>query len=172
MFRFWPWLYTDKSQNFPKVFIQYFRRIFEFPSWIIWCSNSEFRTIEVSCQHFFLDSADVVFITFSICILYGLNSACKHNASNDQAEASGYTDVGDGCWRRNVLATTLRCWWRFWPSSFNFSVRHGYPKDVKHIEIPSPTPENCHQHLSRPLLQTLTLWLCFGIGIHGPPGNL
>ena len=21
----------------------------------------------------------------------------------------GYIDVGDGCWRRNVLATTLRC---------------------------------------------------------------
>ena len=44
--------------------MQCFRRIFKFPSWIIWCSNSEFRTIEVSCQHFFLDSADVVFITF------------------------------------------------------------------------------------------------------------
>ena len=26
----------------------------------------------------------------------------------------GYIDVGDGCWRRNVLTTTLRCWWRFW----------------------------------------------------------
>ena len=23
---------------------------------------------------------------------------------------SGYIDVGDGCWRRNVLVTTLRCW--------------------------------------------------------------
>ena len=22
----------------------------------------------------------------------------------------GYIDVGDGCWRRNVLVTTLRCW--------------------------------------------------------------
>ena len=22
----------------------------------------------------------------------------------------GYIDVGDGCWRHNVLATTLRCW--------------------------------------------------------------
>ena len=22
----------------------------------------------------------------------------------------GYIDVGDGCWRRNVLTTTLRCW--------------------------------------------------------------
>jgi len=25
----------------------------------------------------------------------------------------GYIDVGDGCWRRKVLVTTLRCWWRF-----------------------------------------------------------
>ena len=23
---------------------------------------------------------------------------------------SGYIDVDDGCWRRNVLVTTLRCW--------------------------------------------------------------
>ena len=28
---------------------------------------------------------------------------------------NSYIDVGDGCWRRNVLVTTLRCWWRFWP---------------------------------------------------------
>ena len=27
--------------------------------------------------------------------------------------SEGYIDVGDGCWRRNVLGTTLRCWWRF-----------------------------------------------------------
>ena len=27
----------------------------------------------------------------------------------------GNIDVGDGCWRRNVLVTTIRCWWRFWP---------------------------------------------------------
>ena len=32
-------------------------------------------------------------------------------------------DVGDGCWRRNVLGTTLRCWWQFWPlSSPTFSI--------------------------------------------------
>ena len=27
----------------------------------------------------------------------------------------GYIDVGDGCWRRNVFVTIIRCWWRFWP---------------------------------------------------------
>ena len=27
----------------------------------------------------------------------------------------GYIDVGDGCLRRNVLVTILRCWWGFWP---------------------------------------------------------
>ena len=37
----------------------------------------------------------------------------------------GYIDVGDGCWRRNVLVKILRCWWRFrlylltWPSGTN-----------------------------------------------------
>ena len=33
------------------------------------------------------------------------------------------------------------------PLSFNMSVGHQHPKDVTNNEIPSPTPENCHQHL-------------------------
>ena len=24
----------------------------------------------------------------------------------------GYIDIGDGCWRRFMLVTDLRCWWR------------------------------------------------------------
>ena len=27
----------------------------------------------------------------------------------------GYIDVGDRCWRQNVLVTTIRCLWQFWP---------------------------------------------------------
>ena len=26
----------------------------------------------------------------------------------------GYIDVGDGCWWRNVLVTSWRCWWPIW----------------------------------------------------------
>ena len=33
----------------------------------------------------------------------------------------GYIDVGDGCWRRNVLVTILRFCWRFWPFSSSTS---------------------------------------------------
>ena len=29
----------------------------------------------------------------------------------------GYIDVGDGCWRRNVLVTNIRCWWQLWSFS-------------------------------------------------------
>ena len=29
-------------------------------------------------------------------------------------DSVGYIDIGNGCWRRNELVTTLRCWWRFW----------------------------------------------------------
>ena len=25
-------------------------------------------------------------------------------------DSYGYIDVGDGCWRRNVLMTAFRCW--------------------------------------------------------------
>ena len=51
------------------------------------------------------------------------------------------TDV----WRWNVLVTTLRCWWQFWPfssptSSIVYgSVGHQHSKDVINIE-------NSHQH--------------------------
>ena len=31
--------------------------------------------------------------------------------SKELAEYPGYIDVGDGCWRPNVLVTSLRCWW-------------------------------------------------------------
>ena len=72
---------------------------------------------------------------------------------------SGYIDIGDGCWSRNVLATTLRYWWRFWPFSstrtsnnqrpkipsiFNFLNQHS--KIVTNIWKLSPT-STCHQHL-------------------------
>ena len=49
---------------------------------------------------------------------------------------------------------------------------HQYRNSVTNTRQMLPTPENCHQHLGRPIFQTLTLWLCFGIGIHGPSGNL
>jgi len=62
---------------------------------------------------------------------------------------SGYIDVGDGCWRRNVLATTLRCWWRFkslssrlYFLSSHISVENQHSKDFTNTEILSPTPRN------------------------------
>ena len=64
---------------------------------------------------------------------------------------NGYIAVGDGCWRRNVLVTTLRCWWPFWsflpPASTIFDTSDGHQdsKDVIMIEIQTPTSKNCHQ---------------------------
>ena len=46
---------------------------------------------------------------------------------------NGYIDVGDGCWRQNLLATTLRSWWRFCPCSSPTSM--------------SPSRSACHRHL-------------------------
>ena len=49
----------------------------------------------------------------------------------------GYIDVGNWCWRRNMLATILRCCWQFWPflspTSSIFS----------HWRL---TSKNCHQN--------------------------
>ena len=57
----------------------------------------------------------------------------------------GRIDVGDGCWRRNLLVTILRVCWRFWPLSLNISIGNQHPKDVTKILILSPTFLNCHQ---------------------------
>ena len=49
----------------------------------------------------------------------------------------GYTDVGDGCWRRNLLVTTLRYWWRFWPVSSPISkFCYQHPKIAINIKSP------------------------------------
>ena len=57
----------------------------------------------------------------------------KNNKQN------GYIDVGDECWRRNMLVTTIRCWWRFWPfwSPMSTIFLH-YCR--------APTFNWCHQH--------------------------
>ena len=30
--------------------------------------------------------------------------------NNNEMEHEGHIDVGNGCWRRNQLVTTFRCW--------------------------------------------------------------
>ena len=41
-------------------------------------------------------------------IVYGFSTKSLAPRRWDQY---GYIDVGDGCWRPNVLVTSLRCWW-------------------------------------------------------------
>ena len=63
---------------------------------------------------------------------------------------SGYIHVDDRLWRRvtSMLATALRCWWLHrYHLSFKNSFGHQHWKDVINVEIMSPTPKNCHQHL-------------------------
>ena len=66
------------------------------------------------------------------------------------------TDVGDGCWRRNVLVTIIRCWWQFWPfwsPTFNIfllhcSVRHQHSNDVTNILNWSPILSRQHHDVT------------------------
>ena len=51
----------------------------------------------------------------------------------------GYIDVGDGCWRQNVLVTTLRCWWRFWQFDSPTSC-------IFYHKRRAPTTKRCHQN--------------------------
>jgi len=50
-----------------------------------------------------------------------------------------YIDVGDRCWRRNVLVIILRCWWAFWPF-WSPTISISSPKRR------APTSKRCHQH--------------------------
>jgi len=58
----------------------------------------------------------------------------------------GYIDVGEGCWRQNVLLTTIRCWChqhgdgfdnfgRQLPLCFYISVWHQHSKDVINMTV-------------------------------------
>ena len=64
----------------------------------------------------------------------------------------GYIDVGDGCWKRTVLMTTFRYWWRFCPFWFTiFLHKHWTPKCKRcHLHQKSSPTSRCHQHYCRP----------------------
>jgi len=59
------------------------------------------------------------------------SSCMVHTVWNLPSNKHGYIDVGDGCWRRNVLVTITRWWWRFWPSEFS----HQHPQIVSNITV-------------------------------------
>ena len=64
-------------------------------------------------------------------------------------------DIGDGCWRRNELVTSLRCWWEirsFWTRTFaifehqrafTYHKYHQCSKCVPNFKLPKSL---CHQH--------------------------
>ena len=58
----------------------------------------------------------------------------------------GCIDVGDRCWRPNMLATTLRCWWRFWPFSSPTSSPLSFDISIGDLHSKtSPTSKLSHQ---------------------------
>jgi len=68
----------------------------------------------------------------------------------------GFIDVGNGCWRRNVLVAILKCWWRFCHfssltssiflllASGSFKGCYQYRNSVTNIKSLTST---CYQHL-------------------------
>ena len=57
----------------------------------------------------------------------------------------GYIDVGDGCWRRNVLVTILRWWWRRHRDGFG---HFGHQCSVANILKLSPTVSYQHRNIT------------------------
>ena len=71
-------------------------------------------------------------------VFVGVTLCCINYAIID------YIDVGDGCFRRNVLVTTIRCCWRLWPFwSLTFK---GYHQNRNSGWVTHKLSTNCHQH--------------------------
>ena len=90
-------------------------------------------------------------------------------------------NIGDRCWRnvgRNLLVTTLRFWWRFWPflsptSTFTLAsginiqkmwptskFSHHHPQIVINLKAPK---SQCHQnHCHCPYSTVMGVWLFLG----------
>ena len=43
-------------------------------------------------------------------VIYGISAEHESKLRTVFKFPVDYIDDGDGCWRRNILATTLRCW--------------------------------------------------------------
>ena len=76
-------------------------------------SNKEYGCIHIQISHSKHYLATII-SHFDFC-RPRKNLFWKCNFLRNQSQTSGYIDVGDEYWRWNVLATTLRCWWRFRP---------------------------------------------------------
>ena len=69
----------------------------------------------------------------------------------------GYINVGDGCWKRTVLMTTFRYWWRFCPFWSTIFLHwtpkcercHFHQNSFTNTHKSSPT-SRCYQHYCRP----------------------
>ena len=61
--------------------------------------------------------SDQFVILVNSCAVFFLDIFVKENLLEifDFPDEIGY-NVGDRCWRRNMLVTTFRYWWQFWPS--------------------------------------------------------
>ena len=60
----------------------------------------------------------------------------------------GFIDVGDKCWRRNVLATTIRCWWRLWSQHPNIVTNVTSPTSRCHY---ATTPYQAAKNFKSPI---------------------
>ena len=99
---------------------------------------------------------------------------CRAVLSRTETKQMGNTDVGDGCWRRNVLVTTLRWWWRVWPF---WSPTCKNSHHLKVINIPmSPTslgkaliflvPGHLDSKIFKVMLAREWPWTCPRIGLY------
>ena len=73
---------------------------------------------------------------------------CDHSSSWPSNLSVDYIDVGDGCWRPNVLVTSLRYWWPIQDVGDQFNALGKSPKTKKvaNIMILPPTSEISRHH--------------------------
>ena len=74
--------------------------------------NGRYGTVRISMKKKFIgDDHDVCIYLIGYKPLKRLIGVLISSDFKRKVNSEGYIDVGDGCWRRNVLVTSLRCWW-------------------------------------------------------------
>ena len=67
------------------------------------------------------------------------------------------TDVGDECWRRNVMMTSMRCWWVIWCQTLTSSRYHQVFFSGTNIG------KSIHGHVKLPHQNWQQLFLCLAV---------
>ena len=110
-----------------------YKRLFRF-QWDCWNQFTEKQIIINQMKinrHHRQDRLSPFMGKFQFCHHYNILTTCLSHFIKSGCHLKSYIDVGDGCWRPNVLVTRFRCWRQV--TSPTSRVRHQHQISVTNI---------------------------------------